>query len=138
MPKSKKTQTLCGVPTLNVQWSYRFKKRKKTSNVLNAHIKSVQNASAKLIRARVAIQYFKNKLNHGRTQMISRGAKNVVLLYKKYQDVITCLALYVDMSGVGYVDQTIVKDTFNLSIPLDVLVCRIGMVLGDFGYGCGG
>lgn len=69
------------------------------------------NVIFKVIKEKVVILYLKTKLNYGKILKKFKNAKNAVLSYKKFLAVIICLAQYVVINGVGFVEQTIVKDT---------------------------
>jgi hypothetical protein len=110
MLKSKKTLILCGAPTLSVLWLSRPKTRKKIFHVQNVPSRYVPSSKIKLIRAKHATLSLKTKLNLGKIIQAFKDAKSVFLLWKRYQDAITCHVLYVAMNGAGSVAQTTVRD----------------------------
>ena len=111
MQKFKKILILCGALIQNVQSSYRFKRKRKTLIVQNVTSTYALNVIVKVIKAKAAILYLKTKLNNGKILKKFKNAKNAVLSYKKFLAAIICLALSAVTNGVGFVEQTIVKDT---------------------------
>ena len=69
----------------------------------------MQNVTDKLIPEKVVILYLKVKLKIGKNHQIYKNVKNACLWFKKSQVVITCLALFADINGAGFVEQTILK-----------------------------
>jgi hypothetical protein len=69
----------------------------------------VQSVIDKHIREKAAIQSSKVKLKTGKKHLTFKNAKNVYQWFKRYPGATICLVLFVDISGVGFVEQTIHK-----------------------------